>query len=67
MNSNRLVRLDELSDLTGLPAKWLREESDAGRLPTLRAGRRRYFDPDEVRRLLAERSREETRSAEGKR
>lgn len=51
----KLVSLPELSDLTGLPMAWLRREADAGRLPCLRVGRRRMFDPEAVRKVLAAR------------
>jgi len=40
----KLLTLNELSELTGLPAAWLRREADAGRLPCIRAGRLRMFD-----------------------
>jgi len=56
----KLVSLPALSDLTGIPMAWLRRESDSGRLPCLRVGRRRMFDPEAVRKALAKsRSRKE--------
>lgn len=48
------ICLSELSHATGLPASWLKREADAGRLPSLRAGRRRMFDIVAVRAALAE-------------
>jgi hypothetical protein len=49
------VRLRELARLLGLPITWLRAEAAVGRIPSILAGRRRVFDPDAVRRALAER------------
>lgn len=40
----------------GLPVKWLRAEAEAERIPSLRIGHRRLFDPDAVRRALAARA-----------
>ncbi len=41
-----------------LPAKWLRAEAEAGRIPHLRAGAVLLFDPDAVERVVLERLRE---------
>ena len=38
------VSILELADLTGLPVQWLQREADAGRIPHIRAGRRRFFN-----------------------
>lgn len=51
--AGRFLTLHELSDRTGLPTAWLLREADAGRLPCIRAGLRRMFDPDAVRKSLA--------------
>ena len=40
----------------GVPIKWLASEADAGRIPCLNVGRRRLFNVDAVRRVLAERA-----------
>ena len=40
----------------GVPAAWLRREADAGRIPCLRAGRKRLFNPKAVLNVLAERA-----------
>ena len=40
----------------GLPEPWLKAEADLGNIPCIRAGRRRLFDPDDVRRVLRERA-----------
>ena len=55
MHKGPLVNLHELSERSGLPLAWLRREADAGRLPCLRAGRRRMFDMDAVVAALAKR------------
>ncbi len=39
-----------------LPREWLINEADAGRIPCLRVGRKRLFNPDAVRAALAERA-----------
>ena len=57
--SAKLLTLDQLSDCTGLPAAWLKREADAGRLPCIRAGRRRMFDLAAVLKALAERQESE--------
>lgn len=52
----------ELTNLVGLsvrlrmPCKWLAAEADAGRIPYLQTGRQRWFNPEAVRRVLAERA-----------
>jgi hypothetical protein len=50
-----LLTLNQLSEHTGLPAAWLKREADAGRLPCIRAGRRRMFDLAAVLKMLAQR------------
>jgi hypothetical protein len=50
----------------GVPQAWLRAEAEAGRVPSIVAGRRRLFDLDQVRRALNERAVEPAgRDAEG--
>lgn len=56
MNEQPPVRLITLARLLGLPPAWLREEADAGRIPHLRIGRVRLFDPDAVRLALKKRA-----------
>jgi hypothetical protein len=55
-----LVGLPELSERLGIPLAWLRREADAGRIPTLRAGRRRLADVDRVRAAILDRAEEAT-------
>jgi len=54
---SRLVPLGPMAIRAGVPARWLKEEAEAGRLPALRAGSRFLFDPDVTLRLLEERAR----------
>ncbi|QDV88998.1 hypothetical protein RAS2_00570 [Phycisphaerae bacterium RAS2] len=56
MQSENYITLVKVSDVTGLPVAWLRAEADAGRIPCLRVGRRRLFNLEAVRRVLAERA-----------
>lgn len=56
MQTNRFVSLDEIARTLNLPAQWLKAEADAGRIPCLRAGRRRLFNLEAVERSLANRA-----------
>lgn len=50
--STEFITLKQLARTTGLPEAWLRREADARRLPCIRAGRVRMFDPEAVRQAL---------------
>lgn len=52
----KFISLEELAAELGLPAAWLRAEADAGRIPSLRAGRRRMFNLESVEEVLIDRS-----------
>ncbi len=54
--TDRLVRLPELARELAVSLEWLRRETDAGRLPHLRAGRQRLYSLDAVRRALSQRA-----------
>ena len=56
MANGQFISLDVLSIRLGIPRAWLKSEADASRIPHLVIGRRRFFDPEAVRRTLAERS-----------
>ncbi len=56
MNTKPPVGLLALSRLLNLPADWLKQEADARRIPCLRIGRARLFDPDAVREALKRRA-----------
>jgi len=51
------VTINQLSHELNLPAAWLRAEARAGRIPSLKVGRRLVFDPQLVMRVLFARSR----------
>ena len=51
------VSLNQLSHELNLPSAWLRAEARAGRIPSLRVGRRLVFDPERVMRVLSDRAR----------
>ena len=42
--TRRFVSTEELADRTGLSSAWIKREAAAGRLPSLRIGRRRMFE-----------------------
>ena len=54
--NTQFVRLEKLARTTNLPARWLRQEAEAGRLPHIQVGRGRMFNLDLVLKVLAERS-----------
>jgi excisionase family DNA binding protein len=51
-----LVTLGQLARRLRVASSWLRRETEAGRLPHLRAGRQRLFNLQVVERVLAERA-----------
>jgi len=55
----KLISLRALAQQTGLFAEYLKREADAGRIPCIRAGRRRMFDLEAVLRELAARAERE--------
>ena len=56
MSASELVNEWTLARVLGLPREWLLVEADAGRIPCLRVGCKRRFNPEAVRRVLAERA-----------
>ena len=52
----KFVNLKTAAFELGVPAAWLRRESDAGRIPYLRAGRKILFNIEAVQNVLAERA-----------
>ncbi len=40
----------------GVPVKWLKDEAENGRIPSLKVGNRRMYNSDAVRTLLAKRA-----------
>ncbi len=57
---NNLVNLPGLARVLHLPARWLKREADNGGIPCLRIGRRRLFNVEAVKRVLAERAAQTT-------
>jgi hypothetical protein len=51
-----LVAIRGLAKALALPASWLKAEAEAGRIPSLRAGRQRLFNVDAVRQVLLRRA-----------
>ena len=60
--AHTFVSLAQLAARLDLPATWLRTEADAGRIPSIRAGRRVVFHVDSVVRALT--SKQPTEEAE---
>lgn len=56
MDAKTFIPLHALSRRLGLPAAWIKTEAEAGRIPSLRAGRRLMFNPDVVERILIDRA-----------
>lgn len=56
MQDKPFISLDDLSERLGLPAAWFKAEAEAGRIPSLHAGRRLVFNPEAVERALLERA-----------
>ncbi len=55
----KLVTVLGLAGHLKLPASWLKAQAQAGRIPSLRVGRRLLFNPDAVERVLLERARQD--------
>ena len=62
-SNTKLLPLRNLARTLHVPARWLREEAEAGRIPALRAGRNFLFELGAVESALLARARE---SAPGK-
>jgi hypothetical protein len=53
----RLFPLSETARILCVPARWLRAEAEAGRIPHLRADTALLFDLETVEKVLLERAR----------
>lgn len=53
--SKRPLHLGAMARQLRVPAKWLRAEAEAGRIPHLRAGSALLFDPEVVERIVLQR------------
>lgn len=56
MNADQLVPLRGLARELKISIEWLKAEADAGRVPCLRAGRKRLFNVEAVRQALLRRA-----------
>jgi hypothetical protein len=56
MSTTIYISAMELASELGLPLAWLKTEAKAGRIPSLRVGRRQLFNVESVRRALADRT-----------
>lgn len=57
-NHAQLLSLSVVANRLRVPATWLAEEAEAGRVPSLNAGGRLLFDLKAVEAVLLERARE---------
>ena len=53
--SKTFVSVETVSVKTGLPMAWLKAEAEAGRIPSLKAGRQRLFNLNAVEQALLQR------------
>lgn len=61
---SELAPLGAMARRLRVPARWLKAESDAGRIPHIRAGNQRLYNVPVVLRLLAERAGSQPTQAE---
>ena len=54
--TKRLFPARVVAHRLGIPMAWLREEAKAGRLPSLKVGKRLLFCPEAVERALLQRA-----------
>jgi hypothetical protein len=57
MENKKLLTLLEMSRTLRIPAKWLKTEALAGRIPHLKVGRKLLFNSEAVESVLAEQAR----------
>jgi hypothetical protein len=55
-SAQKLLSLTQMARRLRVTAKWLREETEAGRVPHLQAGHRLLFNADAVERVLLARA-----------
>ena len=55
-DAKTFIDVYELARRTGLPIAWLRCEARSNRIPHIKVGRRRMFNPDTVEQVLIERA-----------
>lgn len=64
---DELVTIGRLARILHVSVRWLREETDADRIPHVRAGRETLYSPDAVRHSLAARARQHPAALASKR
>ncbi len=57
-NDERFMPLRRAARLLGVPIAWLKDEAEAGRVPSIRVGRRLMFSVADVEQALRRRSQE---------
>jgi hypothetical protein len=62
MQSTKVLSLQRMARRVGVPAKWLKEQAEAGSVPSLRAGAKFVFEPGAVEEALARLARYPTAS-----
>lgn len=55
-NTTRLIPIGAMARILGVTARWLRAEAEAGRIPSLRAGKRILVDRETVEAIMLERA-----------
>ena len=53
---NKLANINGLAYALKISRNWLKAEADEGRIPFLKAGKKRLFNIEAVRRVLAQRA-----------
>lgn len=54
---NSLLKAGPMARKIGVPVQWLKDEAEAKRIPSLKAGRVFLFDPQTTEQVLVERAR----------
>lgn len=52
MRETLLLDIGQLASKTGLPMAWIKRESEQGRIPSILAGKRRFYDLEAVMTAL---------------
>lgn len=63
--NNKPLNLGAMARRLRVPARWLRAEAEAGRIPHLRADSALLFDPEVVERIVFARLRESSAQSKG--
>ena len=63
MSNETFISVQCLAQRLGLPVAWLKAEAEAGRIPSLPAGRRLVFKPEVVEQAVMERADDQGKGA----